>query len=578
MHDSGREESPTRRRTLFVMAVTSPMPSWRPAVLAGVGVCALVGAAAILAVGLDLRSDVGRAGERAAEAAEAAAASPGAGPRRLALDVADRGFSARVLAPAPANTVLAEGGPAAVWAAAGASWFASAATGTSGWRVLDGAVEATRRLPDGRRVVVRESLPDGTTSVARGALVAGGLAALVAGLLVGAVAFRRRRRSARGLARIASAARTVATGNATVGDLPQGDLAGVSAAILAVRDRMAEAQAVSDAQVDGIASIVGPLATPVAARTPAGREVRSAALDALMGALVAADRDVLRAALSELLAVGGRPAGRRLELDGARVLDVESWAIPGGRVVAVVERGEQERLRRLRRQLTGAAARHLRAPLAEIQARATELFTHVPAASAAPVQRILAAADRMDRLVTSMLRGTAHDPQARPPRLGPVSVSGLLFALAQKWDRSLRPQALRVELDLAPDLPTAHADAALVEEILTELIDNAAKYTPRGGTVELRGRSTSGGEIVLEVRDTGDGIDPGEVATVTQPFFRGARSEVLPGAGLGLGVARALSERIGGRLEVQPGPGGRVALVLRPAPAADERKLSASVA
>jgi signal transduction histidine kinase len=557
---------------------TKPV-SWRPALLAGMSAFALVAVGGLAAHALDLRSDVKSAGERAGAAADAAITTSGAGPRRLALDLASQGLSVRIQAALPSTTVLATGGPEPVWTAGSPSWYGSAATaGTSGWRLLDDAVQVERPLPNGRRVFARAALPQGTTSPASSSLIAVGGLALISGLLAGVIVYRRRRRSARALARLASATRTIATGNGAVGELPQGELAATSAAILAARDRMAEMQAVADSQFDGVESVIRPLATPLMARTPAGREVRSTALDTLVGSLVAEDRYMLDSAVDELLAARGRPAGRRVELGAGRMLDVESWAIPGGRVVAVVERGEQERLRRLRRQLTGAAARHLRAPLAEIEARATELFTHVPASAAPPVQKILAAADRMDRLVTSMLRGTAHDPQARPPRLGPLSVSGLLWALAQKWDRSLRHQALRMDVDLAPDLPPALADAALVEEILTELIDNAAKYTPRGGTIELRGRSADDGTIEIEVRDTGEGIPTDEVGTVTQPFFRGVRSEVLPGAGLGLGVASALAERLGGRLVVHPGPGGRVALVLKEAPVTEERKLSASVA
>jgi signal transduction histidine kinase len=572
------EELECRGRTLLVMApAAAKTPSWRTPLLVGVAVSALVVATALGTWGMDLRSDMSAAADRTQAALDVASAAPGAGPRRLALDVAEGGVAVRVLGPAPARPVIADAGPATSWSSGSPDWYANVAT-LGMTEIFTDAVQASRSLPNGRAVVVRAALPSGTTTLSSAALLTGGLTALVAGLLAAGFVRRRQRRAARAIARLTAAARTVAVGSGTLSDLPGGELEAASAAVMAVRDRMAEMQAVAESQTDGIDSLIRPLAAPVVARTAAGRISRSTALDTLLTALVPEDRQTVSSAVDELLVLTGRPAGRRLELTGARVLDAESWAIPGGRVVAIVERGEQERLRRLRRQLTGAAARHLRAPLAEIEARATELFTHVPAASAAPVQRILAAADRMDRLVTSMLRGTAHDPQARPPRLGPMSVSGLLWGLAQKWDRSLRPQALRVELDIADDLPPAQADAALVEEILTELIDNAAKYTPRGGTIELRGRAGADGATILEVRDTGDGIEAAEVGSVTQPFYRGARSEVLPGAGLGLGVARALAERIGGRLEIRPGPGGRVALHLRPASAAAEKKVTASVA
>jgi len=116
-----------------------------------------------------------------------------------------------------------------------------------------------------------------------------------------------------------------------------------------------------------------------------------------------------------------------------------------------------------------------------------------------------------------------------------------------------------VELDIAPDLPDVRTDPALVEEILTELIDNAAKYTPRGGTIRLATRAV-GDELLLDVQDSGPGISEEDAPLATERFFRGTSSESIPGAGLGLGVAAALADRIGARLEVMPGPGGRVRL------------------
>ncbi len=66
----------------------------------------------------------------------------------------------------------------------------------------------------------------------------------------------------------------------------------------------------------------------------------------------------------------------------------------------------------------------------------------------------------------------------------------------------------------------------------------------------------------------GAGIAPDEVAHVIEPFVRGRSAAALPGAGLGLGVAAALAGRLGGRLTVEPGPGGRAVLDLPPSPAA----------
>jgi signal transduction histidine kinase len=301
------------------------------------------------------------------------------------------------------------------------------------------------------------------------------------------------------------------------------------------------------------------LAQPAAVRTPSGK-MRNGALKKLLGEVGAADGAALDAAVREGLDATGLVA-RRLTLADDRVLDVESSALPGGRIVTVVERSEQERMETFRRQLTGAAARHLQAPVAEIRAVGGELYQQVPAPSAPAVQRILAAADRMDRLIGSILRGTPNDPRAAALELRPLGVAGVLWTLAQSWDRDLRTRALRVELDIQEDLPSVRTDAALVSEILTEMIDNAARFTPRGGTITLSARTAPKG-VALVVGDTGPGLTVVEARHATERFFRGERAAPLPGAGLGLGVAAALAERLGGRVVVEPGPGGRARLEL----------------
>jgi len=174
---------------------------------------------------------------------------------------------------------------------------------------------------------------------------------------------------------------------------------------------------------------------------------------------------------------------------------------------------------------------------------------------------VFAATDRLDRVVRMLLRGTSHDPAQRPPRRETFGVAGLLWGLVHDWDSALRQRALRCELDIDPELPDVRTDPALVEEILTELVDNAAKYTPRGGTVCLAVRA---GEqtVIIEVSDTGTGFSHEDLPYATERFFRGRHSESIPGAGLGLGVAAALAERLGGALVIEPGPGGRVRLEL----------------
>ncbi|HET6691694.1 MAG TPA: ATP-binding protein, partial [Miltoncostaeaceae bacterium] len=226
------------------------------------------------------------------------------------------------------------------------------------------------------------------------------------------------------------------------------------------------------------------------------------------------------------------------------------------------DRSEQARMAVVRRQVTGAAARHLQAPVSEIQALGSDLVGQVPSSAVGTVRRIQAAADRMERLVGQLLRGTSNDPRAHPLRLRPVGAGGIAYGLGTAFDRRLRDRGLRLETALPSDLPPMRTDAALVHEILSHLIANSATYTPRGGTITLSGRALPGGTVELAVSDTGPGIAGDEVHGITERFARGATAAGLPGAGLGLGVATALAERIGGRLTVEAGPDGAARLEL----------------
>ena len=106
-------------------------------------------------------------------------------------------------------------------------------------------------------------------------------------------------------------------------------------------------------------------------------------------------------------------------------------------------------------------------------------------------------------------------------------------------------------------------DAALVHEILSELISNSATFTPRGGTITLSGRPLPDGNVELAVTDSGPGIrgrrDP-RASPSASPAARPRRGSPAPG--LGLGVATALAERLGGRLTVAAGPDGKARLEL----------------
>jgi signal transduction histidine kinase len=113
------------------------------------------------------------------------------------------------------------------------------------------------------------------------------------------------------------------------------------------------------------------------------------------------------------------------------------------------------------------------------------------------------------------------------------------------------------------DLPVVHGDPARLRQVLTNLIDNAVKYSPEGAPVEVRASAVNG-HATVEVVDSGSGIPPEDQTLIFEKFGRVRGTSSKPGTGLGLYIARAIAEAHGGTIEVSsdPGHGSTFALTL----------------
>jgi two-component system sensor histidine kinase KdpD len=106
----------------------------------------------------------------------------------------------------------------------------------------------------------------------------------------------------------------------------------------------------------------------------------------------------------------------------------------------------------------------------------------------------------------------------------------------------------RVNVELAPDLPLLAGDEVLLEHVLFNLLDNAAKYTAPGSLVELRAFRDANC-VVIEIADEGEGIRPADLDRVFEKFYRSERpGQQSPGLGLGLSICRGYVEAMGGSI------------------------------
>jgi two-component system, OmpR family, sensor histidine kinase KdpD len=217
---------------------------------------------------------------------------------------------------------------------------------------------------------------------------------------------------------------------------------------------------------------------------------------------------------------------------------------------------EAEALRRsdaLKTALLRAVSHDLRSPLTAILASADALASPGLSLEAADRQElaeaIRAEAARLDRVVGQLLDLSRLEAGAVEPHRELWHVDELVGqALA-----GLGPGAERVRAEIAQNTPPVEVDAAQVERVLANLIDNALHYSPPGSSVLVRVESGAT-EVRLHVVDRGPGLPDEERDALFQPFRRGSAGQV--GSGLGLSIARGFAEANGGRVWAQDDPGG----------------------
>jgi heavy metal sensor kinase len=171
------------------------------------------------------------------------------------------------------------------------------------------------------------------------------------------------------------------------------------------------------------------------------------------------------------------------------------------------------------------------------------------------LQTILAEAERMSRIIENLLLLARTDSDRGLLKHEPVALDELLLAAYEPLERVARAKSVQIELGDLPEVEVA-GDRLWLLQLVTNLLNNAIKYTPEGGTVSLS-LEQSGDEARVRVRDTGVGIPAEHQPFIFDRFYRvdAGRSRDSGGTGLGLSIARWVAESHGGSIEVQSEPG-----------------------
>jgi two-component system sensor histidine kinase KdpD len=187
------------------------------------------------------------------------------------------------------------------------------------------------------------------------------------------------------------------------------------------------------------------------------------------------------------------------------------------------------------------------------------------------LQTIVDESWRLARLVDNLLDMTRLEARAVVPNRQWHVLEEIVGSAVNRVARDLGDRPVRI--DVPADLPLVSVDGLLVEQVLVNLLENAARYTPPGSPVEIAVRE-AGPSVEIRIADHGPGLPPGAEERVFEKFFRGsgARPDGRRGVGLGLAIGRGIVEAHGGRIAARNRPGGGAEFVITlptggPAPA-----------
>jgi signal transduction histidine kinase len=224
------------------------------------------------------------------------------------------------------------------------------------------------------------------------------------------------------------------------------------------------------------------------------------------------------------------------------------------RMIEELERADQQR-----RNLTADVAHELRTPLHIIQGNLEGILDDVYKPTDEHISATLEETRLLARLVEDLRTLSLAEAGQLPLVWEPVDIAELLTDVGTSFSGQAEAAGidLHVETDGDPSMMTIVADVGRLDQVLGNLMANALRHTPSGGTITLRAETIESGVRII-VRDTGEGIPAEDLPYIFDRFWRGDRSRSHAsgaGSGLGLAIARQLVQAHGGRIAVESEPG-----------------------
>ncbi len=225
---------------------------------------------------------------------------------------------------------------------------------------------------------------------------------------------------------------------------------------------------------------------------------------------------------------------------------------------------ELERSLELRRQMTADIAHELRTPISVILGHAEAVHEGVLPPSAGTFEIVREEAERLEHLVEDLRTLSMADAGELKLAIQPSDVADLLHGAEKLYSHRASQKNIRLETDVEAGLPEIELDVRRMMQVLTNILDNALRYTPDGGRITLSARRLAA-ELEIRIQDSGPGVDAEDLDRIFERFYRteASRSREDGGSGLGIAIARSLVERHNGRIWAESQPGDGLTVIIR---------------
>ena len=247
-------------------------------------------------------------------------------------------------------------------------------------------------------------------------------------------------------------------------------------------------------------------------------------------------------------------------LPSLRIIEVNAMPMPfsserRGFLLVLHDITELRRLEKVRAEFVANVSHELRTPLTAIKGYLETVLDETGLESDTHRRFLEIAnshAERMGRLIDDLLNLSDIETGKVVLDPMPISLGTFVHDVSAMFEKDAAKKDVKLVNQVPPDL-SVQADRDRLSQILVNLVDNAVKYTPKGGTVSFLAAKTDDDQIRIAVRDTGQGIPPNDLPRVTERFYRvdKARSREEGGTGLGLAIVKHLVQLHGGTLHIE---------------------------